>query len=71
MRLDRTLVNYYVPGSSPIGKPLYISDAPGKYSLIPPSGSEHYIRIVGHVMEFSGTDYIVHFNPDPTWAQLA
>lgn len=53
------------------GKPLYVATTPGHFDFTAPSGTDDFVRIVGHVLADNSTDVLLYFNPDKTWIEIA
>ena len=63
-----------IEGTAVIGKPLYVSEEPGKFDATAPSGSSDFVRIVGYCIDYhtdGDGDVLIRFKPDNTWVEIA
>ena len=65
--LLRGMIKYHSPINANFGQALYLSDN-GSCSISPPSQTNSYARIIGHVISGSGT---IYFNPDNTFVKVS
>jgi len=71
-RIPDTLINDNQgdPASFDIGKPLYLSGS-GQYHMSGTTISNDIQRVVGHVLDTDGTDYLIYFNPSNDWVKVS
>ena len=68
-----------IPGSGAVdGLPIYVSSGgAGLFDFNPPSGSTHFVRIVGYAIDGHDEDgdsddsIFMYFDPDKTWIERA
>ena len=60
-----------IEGSSVIGAPVYVSEAPGKFDFTPPSDTDDFVRIIGYCIDIDSSDILLYFSPDSTWVVVA
>ena len=61
-----------IDGTPAIGAPVYVADDPtGEFDFTAPANTDEYVRIVGFCVDITGSDILLHFNPDKTWVELA
>jgi hypothetical protein len=70
VRIPSTQIEALSAGSCE-GKPLYVSEAAGRFDFNPPDAFTYFVRVVGYALEDNGSDVLVYFNPDPTWVEIS
>ena len=58
------------PGAGNSGAPIYLSTTAGKYTVAVSSTNNDYVRIVGHILDSDGTDFLIYFNPSNDWVKV-
>jgi len=58
------------PGAGHAGAPIYLSTTAGKYTVSVSSTNNDYVRIVGHLLDSDGTDFLIYFNPSADWVKV-
>ena len=60
---------YEIQGTEDHGLPIYLNANDGGTSIVAPTTSGHFVRIVGYAIH--NTNDSVYFNPDNTWVEIA
>jgi len=66
------IFNMKVTGAPSIGAPVYVDTTAGRVALTKPSGSGHFVRVIGYCVDFNADgDILLYFNPDATSIELS
>jgi hypothetical protein len=70
-RIPSTLFTGTTPVNNYAGDPLYASETEGEITLDIPRTSGAIVRVIGYLLDASGSDGLIYFNPDNTWVTIA
>ena len=70
-RIPSTLFTGTAPSGALAGRPLYASETAGEITLDIPTRSGAIVRVIGYLLDASGNDGLIYFNPDNTWVTIA